>query len=352
MADSLTFPDPEVAHEVSEFLPDGLITATAPHQIIERINGPACRILGLRPEDIVGRALEEALPFVDTAGEPWWPQASPWQGLAIRTGFREKVLLLPNGRDVLVTGRYLRRGPRGPVVAILIGVRSADGRRRAEAQQAALISTIAHELRSPLTGVKGFSATLLRRWDRFTDDQKRLMIETIEADADRVTRLISELLDVSRIDARRLTIHPRPIEVAPLFERHVERLVATGQKGTFTTNVGAATLWGDADRIEQLLTNVLDNAVRHASSRVHLSSQPGPERSVDLVIDDDGPGVPADRRELVFGKFWHGRSPGSTGLGLYIVRGLAEAHGGTAGIEDSPLGGARLRVRLPTPATS
>ena len=163
MAEPVTFPDPEVAHQVSEFLPDGLITAVAPHGLIERINGRACQILGLQPSDLVGRRLEEALPFVDASGEPWWPQASPWQGLSIRTGFREKVVLLPNGRDLLITARYLRPVARGPVVAVLVGVRSADGRRRAEAEQAALISTIAHELRSPLTGVKGFSATLLRR---------------------------------------------------------------------------------------------------------------------------------------------------------------------------------------------
>jgi signal transduction histidine kinase len=348
MAEPVTFPDPEVAHQVSEFLPDGLITAVAPRGLIERINGRACQILGLQPSDLVGRRLEEALPFVDASGEPWWPQASPWQGLSIRTGFREKVVLLPNGRDLLITARYLRPVARGPVVAVLVGVRSADGRRRAEAEQAALISTIAHELRSPLTGVKGFSATLLRRWDRFTDEQKRLMIETIEADADRVTRLITELLDVSRIDARRLTLHARPIDVAQLFGRHVERIVASGHQGTFTTHVGVDTVWGDPDRIEQLLANVVDNALRHASSRVHLSSQPGPGGAVDLVVDDDGPGVPPERRELVFGKFWHGRAPGSTGLGLYIVRGLAEAHGGTVVIQEAPLGGARVRVRLPS----
>ena len=180
------------------------------------------------------------------------------------------------------------------------------------------------------------------------DGKPVLMIETIEADADRVTRLITELLDVSRIDARRLTLHARPIDVAQLFGRHIERIVASGHAGTFTTHVGVDTVWGDPDRIEQLLANVVDNALRHASSRVHLSSQPGPGGAVDLVVDDDGPGVPPERRELVFGKFWHGRAPGSTGLGLYIVRGLAEAHGGTVVIQEAPLGGARVRVRLPS----
>jgi signal transduction histidine kinase len=96
-----------------------------------------------------------------------------------------------------------------------------------------------------------------------------------------------------------------------------------------------------------MLSNVLENAVRNARSRVHLESRPGSNGMVEVLVDDDGPGVPVERREIVFGKFSHGRSPGSTGLGLYIVRGLAEAQGGSVTIEDSPLGGARLRIVLP-----
>jgi signal transduction histidine kinase len=72
---------------------------------------------------------------------------------------------------------------------------------REELSRAELVSTVAHELRSPLTSVKGFTATLLAKWDRFNDDQKRLMLETVNADADRVTRLITELLDIARIDS-------------------------------------------------------------------------------------------------------------------------------------------------------
>ena len=134
----------------------------------------------------------------------------------------------PAARELLVTTRYVRSGRGEPVVAV---VRRAARHReppRAEEAQAQLLSTVAHELRSPLTSVKGFSATLLRRWDRFTDDQKRLMLETIEADADRVTRLIGELLDISRIDAGRLEVRRQPVDLVAVANKHVERMVASG----------------------------------------------------------------------------------------------------------------------------
>src|SRR4029079_7244381 len=102
--------------------------------------------------------------------------------------------------------RCLRAACRAPVTGVVAAVRGTRHRAREELSRAELVSTVAHELRSPLTSVKGFTATLLAKWERFTDDQRRLRLETVNADADRVTRLITELLDISRIDSGRLTV--------------------------------------------------------------------------------------------------------------------------------------------------
>ncbi len=241
-----------------------------------------------------------------------------------------------------------------PVSAVVLGIRDAEGRRRAEAESAALLTSVAHELRSPLTGVKGFSSTLLRNWERFTDDQKRLMLETIEADADRVTRLITELLDTSRIGAGRLTVHAQPVQVRPA-ARGPGRAAGRGRGRAgavrgHASRTASTSLWADPDRLEQVLTNLVDNALRHGRGRVHLdvrrSEWDGPA-AVDLMVSDDGEGIAPQHRELVFSRFWQAGAKHGTGLGLYLVRGLVEAHGGEVVVEDAASGGACLRVTFP-----
>src|SRR5580765_2377681 len=211
-------------------LPDGLILIGADRRVVE-FNTAAERITGLKADDVIGSDVRESLPLQDREGNSWWLATDPWGGLATRTGQRERLLLLAGSRELLVTTRYVRPGRGQPVERVLVGLRDTENRRRAEVSQAQLLSTVAHELRSPLTSVKGFSATLLRRWDRFSDDQKRLMLETIEADADRVTRLIGELLDISRIDAGRLEVRRQPVDLVAVANKHVERMVATGYDG-------------------------------------------------------------------------------------------------------------------------
>ncbi|GAA4963218.1 hypothetical protein GCM10023238_33250 [Streptomyces heliomycini] len=178
-------------------------------------NAAAARITAVPAGRALGRPLETALPLEDLEGRRWWQLTDPYGGLAIRVRQPERNLLLPGGREVLVSARYVRAEPAGPVRRVVVTLRDTEARRRTERSHAELIATVAHELRSPLTSVKGFTATLLAKWERFTDDQKRLMLETVDADADRVTRLIAELLDISRIDSGRLEVRRQPVDIGP-----------------------------------------------------------------------------------------------------------------------------------------
>lgn len=318
------------------------------------VNAAALRMLGTTADGAVGRGYREVLPLRDSAGRDWWRCADPYRGLAIRTGHPERLLELAAGtaagNQLLVTARYVRRGR--VLERLVVCLRPAASRDRAAREQAELISTVAHEIRSPLTGVKGFTQTLLTRWERLTDEQRRTMLTAINTDADRVTRLLSDLLDVSRIDARRLVLRRQPVDVAAVARRVIDSAVAAGEPPTrfrLTCAESLPMMWLDQDKVAQMIGNLVDNAVRHGDGGICVDvTRDGGGPGVTVTVCDEGPGISVEARARIFSRFWRAAGAGSgTGLGLYIVRGLVEAHGGTIEVDSSPQGGARFTIRLP-----
>ncbi|MEU9051895.1 ATP-binding protein [Streptomyces sp. NPDC048384] len=339
-------------------LPDGLVVADE-HGHVICFNAAAERITAVRAADALGQRLEKALPLEDLEGRRWWQLTDPYGGLAIRRRQPERNLLLPGGREVLVSVRYVRGEPAGPVRRVVVSLRDTEARRRTERSHAELIATVAHELRSPLTSVKGFTATLLAKWARFTDDQKRLMLETVDADADRVTRLIAELLDISRIDSGRLEVRRQPVDMGAAVGRHIQAYVAAGQPADrFLLRVEQPLpdLWADPDKIDQVLSNLIENAVRHGDGTVTIdvtataSPREGEDTGTSVTVSDEGPGIPEESMNRVFTRFWRGSKRGGTGLGLYIVKGIVEAHGGAIEVGRASGGGAQFRFTLPVAA--
>lgn len=360
-------PAPERRRLAVDDFPDGVVVADEVGRV-RVVNSEAERITGIEASSAVGKDLGDALPLDMLDGRAWWPCANPYAGLRTVTGHPERNLLLGEN-EVLVRSRYVRAEPLGPVVQVVVALRDTRGRAREELSRAELVSTVAHELRSPLTSVKGFTATLLAKWDRFNDDQKRLMLETVNADADRVTRLISELLDIARIDSGRLTVRRQVVDVGRVASRHVAGVIAAGEDpDRFTVRVAhpLPEMWLDADKIDQIVANLLENAVRHGGGHVTIEVEPasaydvpGEQRSrtgaaavpigpgVAVTVTDEGEGIPDGLQDRVFTRFWRSGKRGGTGLGLYIVRGLVEAHGGRIEVGHAPSGGALFRFLLP-----
>ncbi|MFD5765010.1 ATP-binding protein [Streptomyces sp. NPDC127049] len=340
-------------------LPDGLVVADESGRVV-CFNAAASRITAVPAPEALGRPLDQALPLEDLKGHRWWSLTDPYGGLATRRGQPERNLLLPGGREVLVSARYVREHPKGPVRRVVVSLRGTEARRRSERSHAELIATVAHELRSPLTSVKGFTATLLSKWERFTDEQKRLMLETVDADAGRIKRLIAELLDISRIDSGRLEVRRQPVDLAAAIGRHVQVHTTGGQApDRFFVRIrpGLPALWADPDKIDQILGNLLENAVRHGAGTVTIEVAPRTaggdgtgEEGTEVTVSDEGPGIPEESMNRVFTRFWRGSKRGGTGLGLYIVKGLVEAHGGTITVGRGPRGGAEFRFILPVGA--
>ena len=331
-----------------DVLPDGVVVADADGTVVV-FNRAAERVTGLSAAEALGRPLVEALPLTDGAGRDWWLVSNPFGGLATRTRQVERALSLPDGRTVLATAAYERKQRGGPVDRVVIALRGTEARDRMEQVHADLIATVAHELRSPLTGVKGFTATLLGKWEKFTDEQRRLMLEAVDSDADRLTRLIAELLDVARIDSGRVQLHRLPVDLTALVRRRVEAQVVAGRDPDsyqLDLATGVPEVWVDPDKLGQVIDNLLENAARHGEGLITVSLRHDPD-GVVLAVTDEGPGVPEHQATRVFGRFWKGPDRGGTGLGLYVVRGLVEAHGGRVALVPPETGGARFVVVLP-----
>jgi len=383
-------------------LPDGVVVADEAGRIIV-FNRVAARLTGLAPAEVIGKFVFDVLPLRDADGRDWWVYADPYHGLPTRTRHPERSLYLADGTEVLVSVGYVRgprrvRGARPPQGAsggkvpprsggvwvgrppedaqrvappgqhrppglalqrLVISLRGAQQRERLERSRAELVSTVAHELRSPLTSVKGFTATLLNKWGRFTDDQKRVMLETVNADADRVTRLITELLDVSRIESGRMEVHQQLVDLPDRARKIIAGRVAAGDsEDRFRLEVrdGLPETWLDADKIDQILSNLVENAVRHGAGIVTIVVEPahlddeeatGEPDAAAVAVRDQGEGIAPDVAPRVFRQFWRGKRRGGTGLGLYIVKGLVEAQGGTIGVRRAPGGGAEFRFIMP-----
>jgi PAS domain S-box-containing protein len=326
--------------------------------VVEWLGG-ARRMFGWSPEEIAGRNLDEVLQPKDVNGNKTCvARLAKEKELAITKGTpeREVLTLTKSGAPLWigVTSSF-ERAAGGAVVRTTAVMRDIGRRKRVDLAKSEVISAVAHELRSPLTSVKGFTSTLLRRWDRFDDDNKKHLLATINADADRVTRLIGELLDLSRLEAGRLPLSRRMISLDDITARVVDRIKARADNHEigFEYPPDFPEVYADSDKIEQVLTNLLENAVKYtAGGKVQVGGKLQESR-VLVTVSDEGKGIAIEHRYQVFNKFFRERAqaqnPG-TGLGLYICKGLIEAHGGRIWVENGADRGAIFCFTLPITA--
>ena len=219
---------------------------------------------------------------------------------------------------------------------------------------AEMISKIAHELRSPLTSVKGFSATLLKRWDRFNDEQRLQFVETIHADAERMGRIVSEVLDLARLETGRLELNPTAVNAKAIVDRAVE--AHSRQSGAERVEVDVPEeliLWADPDRLGHVLGNLVENAIKFSDEGPITISASTRDGTVVISVADKGVGIEEDRVEDVFsGPAPTGQkaTPSGTGLGLYLSRKLVEAHGGRITVRSKVGAGSTFSVEMPAEA--
>ncbi len=229
---------------------------------------------------------------------------------------------------------------------------TADELRRLSALRADFVSLVSHELRSPMAAVIGAARTLQGRWRELIPEQRESFLGLIGDETSRLATLIDDVLDTSRIEAGMFSFTFSDVDLAELLRDVVAAAELAQDEVALTTEVAALpSIRGDRERLRQVIQNLVDNAVKYSSAgdrvRVRASADDG-HVLIDFV--DEGPGIAPEDHDLIFQKF--GRSSGGsakpgTGLGLFIARSIAEAHGGSLAVQSVPQRGSVFRLELP-----
>lgn len=230
-------------------------------------------------------------------------------------------------------------------------IREATIVRRSDEFKTALLRCVTHDLRTPLTSIKASISVLRQPGVRVSQQQHTELLGTIESQADRLSRLVSNLLDASRIASGRIVLHPQPQDLAEIVARALSQLRTELSQHRVIVSVppDLEHVACDDVHIEQVFFNLLDNAARYTPPGTTLRIAAG--RVGDMVkvaVSDDGPGIRADDRARIFAPFERGTTDTEgTGLGLSIARGFVEAHGGRIWLDDCPRTGTSFAFTVP-----
>jgi two-component system phosphate regulon sensor histidine kinase PhoR len=226
--------------------------------------------------------------------------------------------------------------------------------KRLERVRTDFVANVSHELRTPLTAIKGFAETLLA--SGFADrDRARHYLSIIDRQAMRLSRLIDDLLTLSNLELGKTPIRAGPVRLADVVREVADLLDEPARRGQVTIDVSdELQVRGDADRIAQIVSNLLDNAIKYTPEGGTVSVQGSRvgDGTVELVFADTGSGIPAEDLPRVAERFYRvdkarSRELGGTGLGLAIVKHIVQAHGGTFRIESRVGQGTTVRIALP-----
>jgi two-component system phosphate regulon sensor histidine kinase PhoR len=228
--------------------------------------------------------------------------------------------------------------------------------RRVEAIRRDFVANASHELKTPLTSIRGYAERLS---DMKLPEAAVPAVDAIVSNAKRLGALVEDLLELSRIESGSVPNRPEPVDVAELARRLLRDLEPRVREGALVVDLhaeGDPRAWADRRAVEQVLGNLLDNAVKYtpAGGRVEVAIRPGVSQRLRVSVSDTGIGIPRKDLPRIFERFYRvdpgrSRALGGTGLGLAIVRHLVQAMGGQLGVESQPGQGSRFWVELPRP---
>ncbi|MCB0046270.1 MAG: GAF domain-containing protein [Caldilineaceae bacterium] len=335
------------------------------------INQAMAAMVDVTPESAIGLSYEMVLPLEKVEGDDL-NAATDLAGLLSDGGARcEGELQRPGGGRIALAVTYTPLYNGGErLVNIIVNVYDITKFREEEEMKSTFTSIISHELKTPVALIKGYAQTLAREDADWDAETARQSLEIIEEEADRLEALINNLLDVSRIQASGLHLDVDLIDLQRLIERVTEVMGAQSPLHTIELDFPAPLprVWGDAERLRQVLTNLIGNAIKYSPEggliRIGGWSETGSGGKRDRVViyvADEGIGIPAYELPHIFERFYRvdsslRRSTAGTGLGLFLSKAIVDAHGGEIWVRSESGAGATFFVALPiadqTPAVS
>jgi PAS domain S-box-containing protein len=332
----------EQAARVLDVVGDGIFLVDQ-DGVVALWNRAAEVITGIAGAAACGRAVADVIP--------------DWGLLAQRISVVDEVASTPaetlpvnlNGRQLWLSFVAVR-SPDGVVFAF----RDLTGERRLDEEKRDLVATMSHELRTPMAAVFGAAKTLLRTDVDVRSDQARELLEMIASQALRLTQITEEVLLTARLDRGTVHLEDELIDLADLTRATIAALksqLPLGRPVSIAIEPNLPLARGDRDRVQQVLVNLLDNAVKYGRPPLAVSLE-ARTSAVCIAVADSGPGVPQVEQGRIFDKFYRSdpqltRAPGGTGLGLYIARELTERMGGRLDVRSEPDAGATFTVQLP-----
>ncbi|MCK5315788.1 MAG: PAS domain-containing protein [Anaerolineales bacterium] len=335
---------------------DGIIILTPDHNV-ERCNPAFARMLGIPVERILGQSHHDVIRWeqrkdgltleqAEVSGWPLTPNATLYIEGDIK---REEALPLPVG---ITYAPLLNQ--EGNLVNIIATVRDITHFREADELKSTFISVISHELKTPVALIKGYVGTLRREDAKWDPAIIKDSLEVIEEEADRLTELIDNLLDASRLQAGALAINLSDVTLLDMVERIAQRFRTQTTTHTIAVDFPGAfpVILADEDRMAQVISNLLSNSIKYSpqGGEIRITAQVLPNQVV-ICVRDQGPGIAPEDIPHVFDRFYRAskasRTTKGAGLGLYLVRAVVEAHGGRIWVDPKPGDGARVCFSLP-----
>lgn len=325
-------------------LPEGVLVCNTLYEIVY-INSYALKALGINKKEIIGKKLPEIITNISEQAcefcqlEPISSDGligDPHQALISDT--HNKDILVKTSHSVVGEGQYIVT-TFSPLTNIICHDKA----------QMDFVSTVSHELRTPMTSIKGFADTLLNAGDRLDKEQQLRFLGIIKSQADRLTRLVEDLLTVSRLETKKNKSIFRSLDLRYYIDMVVFSLKSKHPDHKFIVDMPKEfpKVWADQDKLEQILTNLIDNACKYseAGTKVTIKVLFAPDDHDKILINiiDEGIGIPKEHVPKIFNKFSRLDNPltrqvQGTGLGLYITKALTENMGGTISLASSEKG--------------